>query len=174
MREPIAKRPRDDAPFETRKAYHELSNVEKWGPGPWAEEPNRELWKSQGFDCLINRNRLGSWCGYVGVPSSHPLYGKTYSELEEKNIDLEAHGGITYSNFCQGEICHPTDEGEPVYWFGFDCAHAWDLIPGMHALREFDPLFAEFRSTSARESYRDMAYVKAEVEKLALQLKEKQ
>lgn len=168
----IAKRPRDDDPREDLEAYFALPNIEKWGPGPWADEPNKELWKSHGLDCLINRNHMGAWCGYVGVPPSHPLYGKSYQELEEKRIDLEVHGGITYSDFCQGEICHPSDEGEaPVYWFGFDCAHAWDLIPAMDALRNHDPSWPRFPSPSS-EVYRDINFVKAEVEQLAEQLKD--
>ncbi|HYX39981.1 MAG TPA: hypothetical protein VE954_43345 [Oligoflexus sp.] len=168
----IAKQPRDDAPFEIRKAYHELPNIRKWGPGPWADEPNKELWKSHGFDCLINRNHMGAWCGYVGVPKGHPYYGKSYRELEDADIYPDCHGGITYSEFCQGEICHPTDEhAEPVYWFGFDCAHAWDLVPSMEAFRKYDPTWPKFPGRS-EDKYRDISFVKAEVERLAKQLAE--
>ena len=167
----IATQPRDDAPFEVRKAYHDRPNIEKWGPGPWADEPNRELWKSQGLDCLINRNAMGAWCGYVGLQKGHPYYGRTYGDLELSGIDLEIHGGLTYSEYCAGEICHPHDENEaPVFWLGFDCAHAFDLCPSMHARRNYDLSWPKFGDGTLRERYRDIDFVKAEVESLAKQL----
>lgn len=166
----IALRPRDDAPFEVRKAYHELPNIEKWGPGPWADEPNRELWKAHGLDCLVNRNSLGAWCGYVGVPKGHPYYGLSYRDLYER-LYPDVHGGLTYSDHCQGEICHLHDEGEaPVFWFGFDCANAFDLVPAMDAMRKYDPRFPKDLFLVSREVYRDLAYAKAETESLAEQL----
>jgi hypothetical protein len=48
------------------------------------------------------------------------------------------------------------------WWFGFDCAHANDLQPGSVAGRTFD-----------WQQYRDIAYVKDEVESLASQLKKR-
>lgn len=45
---------------------------------------------------------------------------------------LNAHGGITYSDYCAGNICHPHDEGMPkTFWYGWDSAHSGDLVPGM-------------------------------------------
>ena len=85
---------------------------------------------------------------------------------------LEVHGGITYSNACHGDICHIPREGEPheVWWFGFDCAHSGDVSPLMD--KTLNDLMPE-RAESLRgygESYKDLAYVKDEVESLALQL----
>lgn len=48
---------------------------------------------------------------------------------------LSVHGGITYSGECSGEICHPSDNGDHVWWFGFDTAHYMDLVPEMYAAR---------------------------------------
>lgn len=56
-------------------------------------------------------------CGYVGVPETHPLYRKTYYDLD----DIDVHGGLTFSDFSSW------DE-EDVWYFGFDCAHPWDSI----------------------------------------------
>jgi len=60
-------------------------------------------------------------------------------------------------------VCHKPDPGEPdnVWWFGFDCAHAFDKMP---ALRRYSGY------SHPSETYRDQAYVTAEVEKLASQL----
>lgn len=83
---------------------------------------------------------------------------------------IEIHGGLTYSDACQGAICHVPLPGEPdpVWWFGFDCAHSGDVSPGLNSalLRVGGGL------GHAGEYYKDVGYVKAEVEKLAAQLRE--
>ncbi len=94
----------------------------------------------------------GGWCGHS--PGSL----------------LEAHGGITFADSCREHedgrgICHKPAPGEPekVWWFGFDCAHLYDLSPGR------DPRFSfSFESDS---TYRDVAYVARECHELARQLK---
>src|SRR5580765_2676048 len=98
---------------------------EDWGEGPWNHEEDHYVWIDPvtGLDCMVNRGPSGAWCGYVGVPPSHPWYGMDYND-----VDVEVHGGLTYGALCQedGEICHVPAEGrEPnVMWYGFDCAHA--------------------------------------------------
>ena len=67
-------------------------------------------------------------------------------------------------------ICHIPAVGESarVWWFGFDCAHAFDLVPGMRAL------LAESGgglSHSMDETYRTLNYVRDNCEKLAQQLR---
>jgi hypothetical protein len=88
--------------------------------GPWDQEPDRDLWKHAGLACLVNRGPMGAWCGYVAVPPGHPAHRKHYNE-----VDVEVHGGLTYSEECQGVICHTPKPGEPddVWWLGFDCGH---------------------------------------------------
>jgi hypothetical protein len=71
-------------------------------------------------------------------------------------------------------ICHAQEPGRPeVHWFGFDCLHAWDFGPQMHAMlvtldaRRGAPLAAAMRRN---EVYRDLGYVRAECAGLARQL----
>jgi len=81
-----------------------------------------------------------------------------------------------YSEVCEAtSICHVPSPGEPdnVWWFGFDCAHAGDYIPGaQHYLPTHlrDTLGAPTGWSTVVE-YRDIAYVKRECESLARQLK---
>jgi hypothetical protein len=129
-----------------------------WGEGPWQQEPDRVEFQHAGLPCLMVRHpRHGNWCGYAAVPPGHPLHGKPYQD-----VDLEAHGGLTYSDHCQGDICHTPAPGEPddVYWFGFDCGHAMDLCPG----------HARYGATFHWETYRPLGYVRSQVRKLARQL----
>jgi hypothetical protein len=137
--------------------------------GPWDGEPDRLEWKHQGLDCLMVRNpALLHWCGYVGVPKGHPFYEKHYDR-----VDAEAHGGLTYSERCQGPVCHVADDGAaPVWWLGFDCAHSGDLVPAMKLSEMlFGPsLRASMEAIHAGDVYRDATFVKAEVNSLAEQL----
>lgn len=141
----------------------------EWLPGPWDDEPfdkMQYLHEVTGLPCLMKRNILGAWCGYVGVPEGHPWYEKSYAELDES---VDVHGGLTYDGHCQeGDeartICHIVAPGEPdnVWWLGFDCAHWNDLMP----TKKFQagwPLIAH-------EVYRDVAYVQAEIDRLAQQV----
>lgn len=151
-----------------------------WGAGPWEGEPDRVEWRHAGLPCLIVRNELGGhWCGYAAVPPGHPLHGRGYSD-----IDVDVHGGLTYANPCGGPICHVPHPGEPddVWWFGFDCAHAYDYMPAMDArLRSlcvpgyddappYDHATAVQSDTFFVPQYRDLAYVQAETNRLAEQL----
>jgi hypothetical protein len=210
---------------ETKEFKYEK---ETWARGPWDTEPDRLEFEAEGFPCLMVRNKSGAWCGYVGVPPTHPWHGTWYggctkgctptpwvppeerwklvdgepehtARFKREMLELEAkggskfwgkewhdahpkceefnhspesiihvHGGLTYSEACQGVICHTPKPGEPenVWWFGFDCAHAWDLAPGMHKFR-----MEHFPEHDREDVYRDMAYCRAEVQQLATQLK---
>ena len=205
--------------------------------GPWDDEPDKVQWvdPTTGLDCLMHRNHMGAWCGYVGVPEGHKFYGvgysecslkspcqprKTYSQLADEleaagNSDpsfqklhessiamyrtdpmkdrtvaeycdhtpgdaVHVHGGLTYAGLCQDTkdeskgICHVPEPGRPeeVWWLGFDCGHAWDLVPAMQSFnekfRQENP--EEYNNYRPNETYRDQAFVEAEVTRLAAQL----
>lgn len=153
--------------FELTKDHERICcvSIAKAPKGPWTNEPHRLNWKHAGLDCMIVRNpTLLNLCGYVGVPKLHLLFGKEcnevhgWGEYETPRADIDVHGGLTYSKECFGSICH--DSPQEVWWFGFDCAHCDDLVPGMmiHVPME-EGLF-----------YRDFRYVKSETERLAEQL----
>src|ERR1700679_923414 len=132
-----------------------------WGAGPWSAEPDRLEWRTAvGYPGLMVRNDMGNWCGYAAVLPDHPALRR--DDLESI---LDVHGGVTYGpNRCQGDICHVPEPGAPDAgrWIGFDCAHCGDR----YNLRE--------NSSGGVYSggvYRDVPYVRAEVEKLAAQLK---
>ena len=142
------------------------TKLDKWGEGPWLDEPEKVQWAdpATGLPCLARRNvRMGQWCGYVGVAEGHPLFGTD-------GDDLEVHGGVTFTSTCSDEgdeseaICHVPGEGDPdhVWWFGWDCGHASDQIPYM---AHVDP---DLKWPG--EEYRTLAWVKAECARLAEQL----
>lgn len=144
-----------------------------WGEGPWKTEPDRIEWRAEGtprLACLIVRGGGGALCGYVGVPEGHPWHGKDYGD-----VDAHAHGGLTYADRCQvdGKICHVPQPGESdaVWWIGFDCAHHDDLRPqhgSLVASMDFiDVMLGQ--GGSGGLTYKDVAFVRAEVERLAVQ-----
>jgi len=102
-----------------------------WPPGPWDAEPeDRVEWRARGFPCLMVRSRVGAWCGYVGLPPGHPYYGL---DLDDEQLGVSVHGGVSYAAARSGHVCHASHPGEPdaVWWIGFDCVHHDDLAPGL-------------------------------------------
>lgn len=103
-----------------------------WAPGPWDGEPeDRVDWEHAGLPCFALRHLdFGNWAGYVGVPPGHPLYG---AAAEDSGL------AVCYSAACSPPICHVPKPGtsDEVWWFGFDCAHAWDITPGSDAFLRF-------------------------------------
>lgn len=104
---------------------HEFTTVDKsdWGPGPWQDEPDKVAWvdPDTGLDCMAKRHeRLGHWCGYVGVGPDHPWFRVGFGECADPEhgeecqlycehspaARVEAHGGITYARGCD----EPTEE----------------------------------------------------------------
>ncbi len=156
-----------------------------WGDGPWQSEPDKAVWvdEATGLDCMIVRNRRGALCGYVGVGPDHPTHGKDYHECR----DVRVHGGLTFAGGCaeSGDpskfVCHIPQPGRPdkVWWFGFDCAHAYDESPGMRASdrKRYEEAKANGDAEGMRiwgyedpdKSYCSLPYVESQVERLARQ-----
>jgi len=152
-------------------------------------EPDEKIWTDEatGYDCVIVRNHMKAFCGYVRVPEGHQFFSKNYdheidatwfqnmklsdatpiialmlqaSSDDQSTIRLDlaanVHGGITWAN----DYMPTADDRKPgEWWFGFDCAHAGDYVPGMPV------------GLSLEGTYRDIDYVTAECEKLAAFLK---
>jgi hypothetical protein len=152
------------------------------GDGPWRDEPDKVQWVDEAtdLDCLVVRNHSGALCGYVGVPPGHPWHGVDYSSIEPFP---GVHGELTFSDFCregvdhetEAAICHVPEPGRPdhVWWIGFDCAHAWDLVPRYDQM----PLGngktvadALIEHMTPRPTYRDLDFVMTECRSLAAQV----
>lgn len=136
----------------------------KWPRGEWDAEPDKMQWQDDatGLPCLVVRGPVGALCGYVGVAEGHPLHGKSYSD--DAVYDVRVHGGLTFDGPCQERehgICHIPAPGDPdpVWWFGFDCAHGGDKAP------------AYDHGILSDGDYRNLAYVQNECRELAEQLK---
>ena len=105
-----------------------------------------------GFAYLITRHEMmGHLIGLVALPTTHPLYGVHYHNL----ADISVHGGLSFSG-PREDHCHAFLElvRQSAWWVGFHCAHAGDRCPII----------------LGSGVYRDMAFVKAEVDSLANQL----
>lgn len=117
----------------------------------WESEPNDKKWTDEetGFECLIWRTPgPGHLCGYINVPTGHPWHGEDYDAIYDMTENgINVHGGLTFAGDRKRE-------GE--WWVGFDCAHLYDLSP-----------LSPYQDSGS--TYRNMAYVTAEVAKLARQ-----
>lgn len=138
-------------------------NKDVWPEGDWKNESDYAMWTDSfsGYECRINRSSsYGFLCGYVGVMKEHPLYGKDKQDID---CHIKCHGGVNYTG--EGEEKDNHDHfwfktHDPIWWFGFDCGHPGDIIP-RHII-----------GNDKSHKYRDIPYVKKEVESLARQLKE--
>ena len=148
------------------------------GVGPWNDEPDKVLWVDEetGYDCLILRHEHhGNLNGYVAVPRDHPAYGLGYDAVE-----VDVHGGLTFASFGDSEWevgslfnRHPgPDRPTDVWWFGFDCHHAFDLAPTYVARLRSIPTMRGLAIFDREDVYRPLAYVVAECTSLAKQLAE--
>lgn len=129
--------------------------------GPWMNEPDKAQWIAHGLDCLIVRGPHGGLCGYVGIPESHPAFGKGYDDVSVEH----AHGGLTFAARCEPnaneeqDICHRHDvaANAVVWWLGFDCAHCTDVSPS-------------YERNNGDRIYRTFEYVKECCENMAQEL----
>jgi hypothetical protein len=120
-------------------------------PDYWADE-------AFGLKCMMRRNGMKAWCGYVAVPKGHPMFGKDYDD-----VDVRVHGGLTW-----GMDHAPGEQPNGWWWFGFDCSHSGDWSPR-------DTFFAFLgypfgMHDTGEQVYRTFDYVRFEVESLAIQL----
>ncbi len=150
---------------------------------------------ASGYECIMMRATEGGYLsGYVGVPRHHLLWGWKYEAIPA-DFGIEVHGGLTYARICEDgptperrivvearRICHVPRrvrtgsatnhatgyrvEDAHLWWFGFDCDHAYDLVPDedRHAR-------ARFLAAEIGQVYRDDGYVYREVRNLAAQLR---
>lgn len=73
-----------------KEGWSPAGTRENWVDGPWRDEPDKVIWTDPetGLDCMILRNRMGTLCGYVGIPKEHPWYGIDYSGCLKRHVPL--------------------------------------------------------------------------------------
>lgn len=117
----------------------------------WLEEPNKVKFEHAGVNCLILRDKYLWLGGYVGLEPGHPHYGKHFRDVEVNGV----HQGLNFSGRGDG-----LRRQEGLWWLGFYCDRPGDGVPGrLDVLR-------------GGEAYRDIDYVRGEVEKLAEQMRD--
>lgn len=149
------------------------------------------------FTSVVIMTDMGHRCGYVGIPSYHPLFGKPYNkgtEVLTKMLKRVKKGSIgkrgAISLFCwDGKKASPEivfnvhggltfsggcGKGYPIkkkstWWFGYDCAHAGDGKD----LSVVSEALREIHEKFPREDpIRSLEYCIKECESLAEQLRE--
>ena len=173
------------------EVYRDVRDRTDWPAGPWSDEAvDKVVWVDPitKLDCMAVRNHMGAWCGYVGIGPDHPWHGVSYGDCplgdscdrDEYEVFCEhrpdglvdVHGGLTFANGCdeegdrEGAICHIAQPGrpDPVWWFGFDCGHAWDRVPYIESLTKLHVV--------DDASYKTLDFVVGEIQQVAAQLRE--
>lgn len=113
----------------------------QWGDGEWVNEPDLVKFEYKGIECKIIRihgyegkdnEHLygGHLCGYVCIPEDHKYYNVSYFDIE-----INAHGGLTFSDFVDGN----------KYWIGFDCALSHDYTPSSEHFKKTNKEMIEWK-----------------------------
>jgi len=132
----------------------------------------------KGLKCVVVAQKAGHRCGYVGVPKDNKFYGKDVFNLydweEEKGVELDVHGGVTFSEGGK-ETKYPI-EAKDTWWLGFDTAHACDK-KDFGIIKELNPENYEFYKEHFGSEFgevRTLEYCKEECIELAEQLNEEE
>lgn len=161
--------------------------------GEWDSELDRKDWidDATGYVCAMRRNHGGAWCGYVGIPTAHPWYGKSYihqvkvpDSIIQRQVDVDKIGAI---NILCASLSEKSDAMKENF---LDIVLAIDVHGGLtyagHTWpqKENDGLWyfgfdcshaGDFSPGYERNwsdgYYRDEEYVTGEVTNLAKQLK---
>ncbi|MFD1787510.1 hypothetical protein ACFSC3_07995 [Sphingomonas floccifaciens] len=164
-------------------------DIRKPKGGPWELEADKVAWTDPmtGYACIILRDARGMHLrGFVGVPPSHPFFGRSTGSLIGYQIGI--HGGLDYARDCQRHepeyrsICHVREivrRPEKIYekdaakahddawWLGFSCNQPGDVWPGAYGIvHTNEPVHGVNAAT-----YKDEHFVYRECLRLALQLK---
>lgn len=183
------RRLKEDGGLVPVDAVYHVPSVHPVEAGPWSLEADKIAWTDQmsGYGCIIRRSiERGHLCGYVSIPPGHPLYGRELGSLT--GITIGVHGGIDYSNACEGHlpenrsVCHVVAspgiqqevnrnvaaDRDDAWWFGFSCDQRDDIVPLENRRPRGDktPAFGVDDPT-----YKTEAFVYGECVRLAAQLK---
>lgn len=135
-----------------------LIDKSEWGDGPWQDEPDLAWWGLGSMTGLVQRVEFsGSLCGYVVLPPKHRLSGTPARDLEHMRV----HGGVTWSGSLVelGEF----DMAPAQSWvIGFNASHHCDYLPAYALNAGLNPI-------GDPKDYKDMAYMRRQVIRLAAQ-----
>lgn len=151
---------------DSNVVYIEFLSKKNFPPGDWMKEPDYVQWEQKGLLCLALRDmKLGMWRGFVALPNTHKYHGKTLENILEEELfeHLDVHGGISVAGKLPAKY---KELNRGNWWMGFECALGGDLLP-LAKLDPNDPLQA---SVMEQQIYKDIHFVRREVNHLARQL----
>ena len=158
---------------------------------PWETEPNSiEEEVHGGYKVLMLRGPGMHWCGYVGIPPTHPWFGKNYNDkvkvpqsIFDRPIDIDKVGAINI--FCASISDEDRDANNIDIVLAIDVhgglTYSKDHSPGNEPdglwwfgfdcahVGDYCPQYEKFGYNSGGV-YRDIEYVKAECGALVSQL----
>lgn len=154
----------------------------------WLNEPNELDFTDDttGFPCAMRRNHGGAWCGYVGVPEGHRLFGKSYSNnvvlpggFLDSPREMDSDFGVMElliadpakitPERCEIHLalavrCHGSLTFSDAAWWEPENKNWWFGFDCSHS-GDLSPKYPNHGGT-----YRDVEYVKAQCHRLAIEL----
>jgi len=89
----------------------------------------------KGYPCIIGRSYCtGVLNGYIGIIKKASFL--VYMDYDNISSYLDVHGGFTFADFGGQEIWYKyDDQGNELFWIGFDVGHSGDFIPYFKTFR---------------------------------------
>jgi hypothetical protein len=130
--------------------------------GPWNTEMDYLAWIDSitFYPCLMKRNFLGAWTGYVGLDEKHNLYGIDISGEEFRYIEIAL--PLQYTLYLD-EDARAFSPPKKFWFVGIGCMGESDLVPNSQPKPKKD-------KERISLTYRTQGFVIEQVGYLALQL----
>ena len=134
-------------------------NKDGWDDGVWQLEPDESQFNLEnGAPGIIKRSVNGALMGYMPIGSLHPFHGKSFDK-----IPVDVHGGLSFSKneLIYNDRLAGFASSKGWWWIGFDCAHAFDIMPafGNMGMKPYPDA-----------TYKPYHYVRWELNRLAMQM----
>lgn len=145
--------------------FLEWLNKKSFPKGVWRQEPDLCYWESYGLSCLAIRDMsLGIWKGFVGVEPGHLFHSKSIEEVlkteEASEIFFSVYGGICTAGPL---IAKYKSYNRNLWWLGIETTHGSDYMP----LLKLDMQNPDIARTVGDQTYKDFAFIRREINKLA-------
>lgn len=121
-----------------------------------------------GYEYLVTFSPNGFRCGYVAIPSSHPIEKEIAAA--EYDVDVECHGGVTFNSPNHG-LKKRLELFCADNWIGFDCGHYYDGFDIDSYSKYYGPNPDKFKGWHNLDGdVRDFNYVESECKSIIDQL----
>jgi len=115
------------APSQCRRCNASSVERNKWGHGPWDDEPDFKLFEHNGLLCQLHREE-GNWLGYVAVTKESKYFQVAAEDIRIQQLASGLQGSVVWSFWLAGHFLTDTElRRQKFWWFGLNFAHIYQV-----------------------------------------------